>query len=134
VFVGGALQLFGTIAVVAFASSFFELEVKESIFIGFLFSLSSTAIVLKILQEKGRLQSPQGRSTMAILIFQDIAVVPLMLLTPYLSSKTQGIDFSFVLTIIKGVLTVIAVIVVSRTVMPKLLFIVAKGKSGELFY
>jgi len=133
VFVGGALQLFGTVTVVALASSFLELELKESIFIGFLFSLSSTAIVLKILQEKGRLQSPQGRSTMAILIFQDIAVVPLMLLTPYLSAKTQGIDFSFILTIGKGVLTVIAVIIISRTVMPKLLFIVAKGKSGELF-
>ena len=84
VFVGGAIQLFSTVAIVAGCSFIFGLNVKESIFIGFLFSLSSTAIVLKILQEMGRLQSPQGRSTMALLIFQDIAVVPLMLLTPYL--------------------------------------------------
>ncbi|MEX1188046.1 MAG: cation:proton antiporter [Bacteroidia bacterium] len=133
VFLGGALQLFGTVIVVTIAAIMFDLLFKEAIFIGFLFSLSSTAIVLKILQEKGRLQSPQGRSTMAILIFQDIAVVPLMLLTPYLSKEAEGLDFSFVLTIIKGILTVIAVIVISRTVMPRLLFLVARGKSNELF-
>ena len=85
VFVGGSLQLFGTILVVTVSSLVIGLDFKEGIFIGFLFSLSSTAIVLKILQERGTLQSPQGKSTMAILIFQDIAVVPLMLLTPYLT-------------------------------------------------
>jgi CPA2 family monovalent cation:H+ antiporter-2 len=133
VFVGGAIQLFSTVAIVAGCSFIFGLNVKESIFIGFLFSLSSTAIVLKILQEMGRLQSPQGRSTMALLIFQDIAVVPLMLLTPYLRAESEGLDISFFLTIIKGIVTVIAVIIIARTLMPKLLFAVAKSKSGELF-
>lgn len=133
VFVGGSLQLFGTITVVTLSSIVMGLNFKEAIFIGFLFSLSSTAIVLKILQERGTLQSPQGKSTMAILIFQDIAVVPLMLLTPYLTANSEGIDFSFIFVIIKGVLTVVAVVVISRTIMPKILFAVAKSKSGELF-
>lgn len=133
VFISGGLQLFGTIGVVTISAYFLEISLKESLFIGLLFSLSSTAIVLKMLQEKGVLQSPRGRSTMAVLIFQDIAVVPLMLLTPYLSADGDLLDFSFILTIIKGIVTVLAVIVISRTLMPKLLFLVAKSKSNELF-
>ena len=133
VFIGGGLQLFGTIIVVTISAYLFDINIKESLFIGLLFSLSSTAIVLKMLQEKGVLQSPRGRSTMAILIFQDIAVVPLMLLTPYLSSKDNSFDFTIILTILKGIVTVIAVIVISRTLMPRLLFLVAKSKSNELF-
>ena len=53
---------------------------------------------------------------MALLIFQDIAVVPLMLLTPYLSADSDGLDLIFFLTILKGILTVIAVAVVGRAV------------------
>ncbi|MCB0820479.1 MAG: cation:proton antiporter, partial [Bacteroidetes bacterium] len=133
VFLGGSIQLFGTIIAVTITGYLFDLKLKESIFIGLLFSLSSTAIVLKMLQEKGVLLSPRGRSAMAILIFQDIAVVPLMLLTPYLSSGAQSFDFSFIITIGKGIVTVIAVIIISRTLMPRLLFVVAKSKSNELF-
>ena len=133
VFLGGSLQLFGTTIIVAVCGYLFDLKIKEALFIGLLFSLSSTAIVLKILQERGRLQSPQGRSTMAILIFQDIAVVPIMLLTPYLSADSAGFDWMFVWIILKGILTVSGVIVLSRFLMPKLLFAVAKSKSNELF-
>ncbi len=133
VFLGGSLQLFGTTIIVAVCGYLFDLKIKEALFIGLLFSLSSTAIVLKILQERGRLQSPQGRSTMAILIFQDIAVVPIMLLTPYLSADSAGFDWMFVWIILKGILTVTGVIVLSRFLMPKLLFAVAKSKSNELF-
>jgi CPA2 family monovalent cation:H+ antiporter-2 len=133
VFLGGSLQLFGTTIIVAVCGYLFDLKIKEALFIGLLFSLSSTAIVLKILQERGRLQSPQGRSTMAILIFQDIAVVPIMLLTPYLSADSAGFDWMFVWIIFKGILTVSGVIVLSRFLMPKLLFAVAKSKSNELF-
>jgi CPA2 family monovalent cation:H+ antiporter-2 len=133
VFIGGSIQLFFTTAVIALIAFFIDIPAKEAVFLGLLFSLSSTAIVLKVLQETGRLQSPQGRSTMAILIFQDIAVVPLMLLTPYLSSKTGGLDFGFLVTILKGVVTVMAVVFVARTLMPRLLFAVAKSRSGELF-
>lgn len=130
---GGALQLFGTIILIAICAYFIGLKFKEALFIGILFSLSSTAIVLKTLQEGGRIHSPQGRSSMAILIFQDIAVVPVMLLVPYLSPSSTGFDWVFVWIIIKGILTVIGVIFLSRFIMPKLLFAVAKSKSNELF-
>lgn len=133
VFIGGFLQLFLTTFIVATCGCFFDVKLKEAIFIGLLFSLSSTAIVLKIFQERGTLQSPQGRSAMAILIFQDIAVVPIMLLIPYLSSKSSGFDWIFIWVILKGILTVTGVILLSKFIMPKLLFAVAKSKSNELF-
>ncbi len=133
VFIGGFLQLFLTTFIVASCGYFFDVKLKEAIFIGLLFSLSSTAIVLKIFQERGTLQSPQGRSAMAILIFQDIAVVPIMLLIPYLSSKSSGFDWIFIWVILKGILTVTGVILLSKFIMPKLLFAVAKSKSNELF-
>jgi CPA2 family monovalent cation:H+ antiporter-2 len=133
VFIGGSLQLFLTTLIVASCGYFFDVKLKEAIFIGLLFSLSSTAIVLKIFQERGTLQSPQGRSAMAILIFQDIAVVPIMLLIPYLSSKSSGFDWIFIWVILKGILTVTGVILLSKFIMPKLFFAVAKSKSNELF-
>jgi CPA2 family monovalent cation:H+ antiporter-2 len=133
VFIGGFLQLFFTTLIVSTCGYFFDVKLKESIFIGLLFSLSSTAIVLKIFQERGILQSPQGRSSMAILIFQDIAVVPIMLLIPYLASGSSGFDWIFIWIILKGILTVTGVILLSKFIMPKLLFAVAKSKSNELF-
>lgn len=133
VFVGGGLQLLATSALLAIIFYYFDVPFRESIFLGFLFSLSSTAIVLKVLQETGRLQSPQGMGSMAILIFQDIAIVPLMLLVPYLSAKSEGINLNFFLTILKASLTVGGVLYLSKVLMPRLLFAVAKSRSSELF-
>jgi CPA2 family monovalent cation:H+ antiporter-2 len=133
VFIGGAIQLFVTTLVITVLCYYFDIKFKESIFLGLLFSLSSTAIVLKVLQDMGRIQTAQGKSTMAILIFQDIAIVPLMLLTPYLSKTSDGFDFNFFLVILKGIVTVFMVLFVARVLMPKLLYAVAKSRSSELF-
>jgi CPA2 family monovalent cation:H+ antiporter-2 len=130
---GGALQVFLTIFIVSLIGYFTHLPIRESIFLGMLFSLSSTAIVLKLLQDGGRLSSAEGRSTMSILIFQDIIVVPMMLIVPYLGGDSDGFDWNILLTILKGIFTVLIVIVMSRVVMPRLLFEVAKSKSSELF-
>jgi CPA2 family monovalent cation:H+ antiporter-2 len=133
VFIGGAIQLFATTVVITILCYYFDIKLKESIFLGLLFSLSSTAIVLKVLQDMGRIQTAQGKSTMAILIFQDIAIVPLMLLTPYLTKSSTGFDFNFFLVILKGIVTVFLVLFIARVLMPKLLFAVAKSRSSELF-
>lgn len=133
VFLGGSLQLLLTTVLLSLLFSYFKVPFKESLFLGLLFSLSSTAIVLKVLQEKGHLRTPQGKSSMAILIFQDIAIVPLMLFTPYLSDQSQGISLDFFIIIGKAILTISSVIFLSRVLMPKLLFLVAKSKSNELF-
>ena len=85
---GGLMQVFGTIGITAVLARFSGLSWNEAVFLGFVFSLSSTAIVLKLLQESGEVTAPHGRISVAILIFQDIIVVPMMLAVPILAGET----------------------------------------------
>jgi monovalent cation:H+ antiporter-2, CPA2 family len=83
---GGSLQFFGTAAVVALLLPAARLVPQQSLYLGFVVALSSTAIVLRALQERGELETPHGRSILSILIYQDIGVVPVMLTAPLLAS------------------------------------------------
>ena len=85
VFVGGLLQATLTTAAVTGVLALFGMRVESAVFMGFLVTLSSTAIVLRVLQDKGKMDSTYGRVSTAILIFQDIIVVPMMLVTPMLA-------------------------------------------------
>ena len=60
---------------------------NEALIFGFIVSLSSTAIVMKILQEKGEVDTIQGRTLLGILIFQDLAIIPMMLVLPILAGN-----------------------------------------------
>jgi monovalent cation:H+ antiporter-2, CPA2 family len=133
VFLGGLMQVVGTTIFAGLLTWLSGIGGREALMLGLLFSFSSTAIVLKVLQDMGRVHSPQGRSTMAILIFQDMAVIPVMLLIPYFAPDSGGLDINFFVTILKALLTVVVVLYLARVLMPKLLFAVAKSKSTELF-
>ncbi|GGH73365.1 potassium transporter KefB [Phaeocystidibacter marisrubri] len=133
VFVGGSVQMFLTIAVVTGIAVTWGLDINKAIFMGFLFALSSTAIVLKLLQEQGAVHTPHGRVAVAILIFQDIMVVPLMLVTPMLAGQSENWMLEVGILLIK-VLTVIAITwVLARYVVPFILDRVVRTKNKELF-
>lgn len=133
VFIGGALQVVLTIASTAVISYFFGFEWNVAVFIGFLFSLSSTAIVLKILQEAGQVNTISGRTTLAILIFQDIVIVPLMLFTPMLAGKSDNVALSLLFMALKGVGVIVLTLLSAKYLVPQLLFRIAKSKNEELF-
>ncbi|MBK0402270.1 cation:proton antiporter [Adhaeribacter sp. BT258] len=133
VLIGGAIQVFATILAVNLIGHVLGFSTSESLFLGFLFSLSSTAIVLKILQDRREINSPHGRMILAILIFQDIIVVPMMLVTPLMAGKSENILFSVIFLVLKGLLIVAIVYVSARYVVPKLLFQITKTRSKELF-
>ena len=133
VLIGGALQVLGTIGIVTLISIYLGLPLQSAVFMGFLISLSSTAIVLKMLQEKGELISPHGRVSVAILIFQDIIVVLMMLLTPILAGRSEDPANELLWLLIKVVGVVAAVIILARYAVPVLLKLVVKAKSRELF-
>ena len=133
VLIGGGLQVLGTIGLVTACSYYLGLPIQSSIFMGFLISLSSTAIVLKMFQEKGELISPHGRVSVAILIFQDIIVVLMMLLTPILAGQSEDPANELLWLLIKVVGVVVAVILLARYLVPVLLKLVVKTKSRELF-
>jgi monovalent cation:H+ antiporter-2, CPA2 family len=83
--VGGSIQFFATASVVAMAANAMGSTPQQSVYIGFVVALSSTAIVLKMLQDRAEIDVPHGRTVLATLIYQDIAVVPVMLTAPLLA-------------------------------------------------
>ncbi len=133
VFIGGSLQVFLTILITTLLAHLFGFAWNISVFMGFLFALSSTAIVLKLLQEAGQVNTVSGRTTLAILIFQDVIIVPLMLFTPMLAGETENIALSLLIMALKGGLVILITIISAKYLIPNLLFRVAKTRSEELF-
>lgn len=133
IFLGGGLQVGGTILATTGISTALGLPLNTSIFLGFLFSLSSTAIVLKLLQEKGEISTPHGKIGLGILIFQDIVVVPMMLFTPLLAGETPNILATVGIMILKILLVLVIVYILARYVAPKIFGWVVKTKNQELF-
>ncbi|GEO23023.1 monovalent cation:proton antiporter family protein [Cyclobacterium qasimii] len=133
VFIGGSLQVILTIGVTALISYLFGFSWNIAVFFGFLFALSSTAIVLKLLQESGQVNTISGRTTLAILIFQDIIIVPLVLFTPMLAGESDNILLSLFYLALKGALVIVLTIISAKYLIPQLLYRVAKTKNEELF-
>lgn len=133
VLVGGGLQVVITTVLVYYICRYLELSSGTSLFMGFLVSLSSTAIVLKLLQEKGEMYTPYGKTSLGILIFQDIIIVPMILLTPILAGVPTDSDGSAIEFLLKGLGIIILVVVSARWIMPALLFQIVKTRNKELF-
>ncbi len=133
VLLGGSLQVGITFSAALFVAMQLGRPAGEAVFIGFLVALSSTVIVLKLIQEKAEVDSPHGRTTLGILIFQDIAIVPMILITPILAGATGNIGETLALLLAKGIGLVLLVIVSARWVVPGLLFQIAKTRDHELF-
>jgi CPA2 family monovalent cation:H+ antiporter-2 len=87
VFAGGLLQVGLTTGAAFLAGRGLGMSPGQALFLGFIVSLSSTAIVLKLLQERAEIDSPRGKISLAVLIFQDIAIVPMMLAVPFLAGS-----------------------------------------------
>ncbi len=133
VLLGGSLQVGLTFAAAVLIALQFGRETGEAIFIGFLVALSSTVIVLKLIQEKAEVDSPHGRTTLGILIFQDIIIVPMILITPILGGATGDLGQSLYLMLGKAAGLILLVILSARWFVPRLLFQIAKTRDHELF-
>lgn len=133
VFLGGFMQLVLTALITMCIGRIYQLEWIPALFIGFLTALSSTAVVLKILQDRSELTSNYGRTVLGILIFQDIILIPLMLLTPILGGNTDGLGSDFMLLIVKSSVIIAFVYLGNRWLMPWFLHKIALTKNQELF-
>ena len=129
---GGAVQVAVTIATTAGVAVIVAVMPRQAMFYGTLVALSSTAIVLKIYTERGELDSPHGRVTMAILLFQDVCVVPLMLFVPVLAGAGGGIGAS-ARHVAVSLAVVTTLIVVGRAAVPWVLQKVVLLRNRELF-
>jgi len=129
---GGGGQVLGCIVAVALVTSAFDGGLSKPLFFGFLAAMSSTAIVLRSLAERAQLSSPLGRVVLGVLLFQDLCIVPLMLVTPLLSGQGDGAASLFG-TLARAVVVVVAVVLFARRLVPPLLSAVVRSRSRELF-
>ena len=132
IFLGGGAQVALTVAVVAGGLMVVGVGVGPAVFTGFLVSLSSTAIVLKVLAERAETDTPVGRVSLAMLLFQDLAIVVMALLVPALAGE-GGSPLGVAWALGKAVLLVAAVLVGARRVVPFVLERVAMTRRSELF-
>jgi len=132
VLMGGGLQISITTTVVSVILWWLGYSPEAAVFMGLIASLSSTAIVLKLLQEKGEIYSAHGRIALGILIFQDIAAVLIIILAPFLAGEpVVGSDLLEIL--FRGIGLVLLTLISARYLIPHLLFHVAKTRNNELF-
>ncbi len=138
--IGGSVQVGFTILisllVAVLAGHSFEAFWKEGIFLGFLLAMSSTAVVLGILDQKGESSSPHGRLAIAILIFQDMVAIPMLLLIPFLAGSAepnQETGLAQFFPIVKGLVILVSVFILAQRFVPRLLFLVARTRNKELF-
>ena len=132
---GGLLQVSITAAITTGISLWLGCSLAESITFGFVFALSSTALVLRTLSERNELDAPHGRFIVGTLIFQDLCIVPMVLIIPLLS---QGLDNLAVwkevgLAMGQAILMVIGLFVCSRKLVPLLFKWVDASRSSEVF-
>lgn len=131
VFLGGSLQIGLIIAVAALAGAI-GATVSEGVFWGCLIALSSSAIVLHIFERNGTTATPVGRLSLAILVFQDMLVAPMMLLIPFLAGTLHPTFFEAALALLKVALFGLALYVFAKYLLDRLMTAVARTNSSEL--
>ncbi len=129
VFGGGALQMGTAGAALAVASMLLGLPWQAAIIAGLAVALSSTAIAIQTMKERSLLATPLGKSAFAILLFQDIAAIPLIALVPLLAGKSSGSPMG----VLKAIGAIAGVIVIGRYITTPIMRIVAKTGLREVF-
>lgn len=133
VLLGGGLQVTITTLLVFGLAHLIGRSFSQSIFFGFLFALSSTAIVLKSYMDRAEVDTPHGKAGVGILLFQDLCIVPMMLLVPILSGQEGSTPLQIALRLGGAVLAVAAIILTARVVVPFLLEQIVNLRSPEVF-
>ncbi len=131
---GSAQIIFSGILIFLYAT-FYAQSWQVALLVGFTFALSSTAFVMQILQEKGQLYSPTGKSGFAILLMQDLAVVPLLALVPILADSgelSQNRSLWEQIFIAFG--SIVVLVAIGKYIVPRMLDYLAKHQNREAFF
>lgn len=132
-FVAGPIQVIAT-ALAAFGVAVLaNAPVPRAIFYGFLVSLSSTVIVLRLLQDRGQVDKPNGQLAIGMTIFQDLAAIPMLLLVPLLADNGNDSMQYELIALGLGIVILGLVMVASQLLVPRLLYQIARTRSRELF-
>ena len=130
----GSLQVGISLLVFMVASMLFGLSFESAFVVGSILALSSTAIVIRQLSETGAMKRKSGQLSVAILLFQDVAVVPLLIIIPMLAlDGDSSMIVALAIAIFKGVLVVTLLLFVGKWLLPKVFNLVARVRTDELF-
>jgi CPA2 family monovalent cation:H+ antiporter-2 len=134
VFGVGAGQMLLSTAVFAAIAMAMGQSFTSSMIIGAMVALSSTAIVIKTIEEKGRLNTKRSQLAVSILLFQDIAVVPLLIIIPLVASANeQSIITAMLFALLKGVIVVAVLLAIGKWLLPRIFNEIARTRTDELF-
>ncbi|HUX06059.1 MAG TPA: cation:proton antiporter [Acidobacteriota bacterium] len=133
ILVGGGLQVAITGGAAFALALAFGARPPTAVFIGFIFAVSSTAIVLRGLQDRGEIDSPHGRLTLGILLFQDMCVVLMILVIPILAGSGSSDPLGILTTLAVSAAVIASVLFTARLVVPVVFDIIAGTRQRELF-
>lgn len=134
VFGFGSLQVIVTMVVIWCIALAFGVDAKVAAIIGGGLALSSTAIVLQVLQEKGNQATQVGRLSIAVLLLQDFAVVPLMVLVPLLAGNAQhSLISSLAGSLLQATIALVLIFITGRLLFRPIFSVIAKMESNEIF-
>lgn len=129
----GTAQVLATIFVVMAVAAIFGLDWRAGLALGGVLAMSSTAIVSKMLVERAELNLPYGQQMMGVLLFQDIAVVPLLIIIPALATNPDNLYATLAIAMLKAAVVLLVLLVFGQRVMRQWFHVVARQKSSELF-
>lgn len=129
----GSLQMGLTMMMVAAICLLLGLKVYEAILIAFVVSMSSTAIVMKLLQDQRKLQTPYGKIMVGILLFQDICLVPLMIFTPFLTPLHENHSSDILWNLLKSFVLMAVIFMAVKFLLPRVLDFVLQFRVREVF-
>lgn len=133
VLIGGGLQVLVTILISSIIIYAIGLSARQAIFFGMLISLSSTVIVLKLLSDKDELDTPHGKFSVAISVFQDLAIVPMFLIVDLLGTSDQVSFGEVSIRLLTAFGAVAVIIFAAKYLSPHILYRLAKLRMKEIF-
>ncbi len=129
----GMLQVLLSMTLVAGLIMLFGVSWQLGIALGGVFAMSSTAVLTKLLVERQQLDSAHGREIMGVLLFQDLAVVPLLVIIPSLTQPPEKLAMLLAVALLKAVVVLAIILVFGQKLMRKWFHFVARAKSSEVF-
>lgn len=134
VFINGGLQVLASGVLYSLVAFYiFGLDERAAIVIGFALALSSTAIVLKILNDSGDIHTIYGRKALGILLFQDIAVIPLLLMIKIFTSESASLNALLLQTFTSAVIVIILLYIIGKYLLNRFLFWIVETDTEETF-
>ncbi len=129
----GGAQVMVTLLLIMAAAWLAGFDWRASLVMGCVLAMSSTAIVSKMLVERAEMNAPHGQQIIGVLLFQDLAVVPLLILIPALASAPGDLPLTLSFALLKAALVLVVLLVFGQRVMRPWFHVVAQQKSSELF-